>query len=73
MSPENDQSPTASELRNKEETEIPIGESPDPESRAHAMWRCGECGEMGQLEDELPTECPECGAQREELFYWEED
>lgn len=40
---------------------------------AELMWRCLVCGEMGELDDELPGECPNCGAQREEIYYWTED
>ncbi|AEH36135.1 DUF7130 family rubredoxin-like protein [Halopiger xanaduensis] len=40
---------------------------------AELMWRCWECGEMGRLEDDVPDECPNCGAEREELYYWTED
>jgi len=58
---------------NKNETELPIGEAQDVEAREHAMWRCGNCGEMGELEEMLPEFCPSCTAPREELFYWEED
>ncbi len=36
------------------------------------MWRCWECGEMGQIED-IPAECPSCGAPKEEIYYWMED
>ncbi|MXR52189.1 hypothetical protein GRX03_11325 [Halovenus sp. WSH3] len=36
------------------------------------MWRCWECGEMGQIED-IPAECPSCGAPKEEIYYWQED
>ncbi len=61
------------ETRNKNETEIPIGEPPDLERRGATMWKCGSCGEMGKLADELPDSCPACGAQREELYYSEED
>ncbi|WP_254863992.1 DUF7130 family rubredoxin-like protein [Halovivax gelatinilyticus] len=61
------------ELRNKEETELPIGESSEPETRGSTLWRCGDCGEMGALADSLPAECPACAAPREVLFYWEED
>ena len=39
---------------------------------AELMWRCGNCGEMGDVE-EMPDACPNCGAEREELFYWTED
>ena len=40
---------------------------------AHLMWRCLECGEMGELESELPETCPSCGTERENLYYWTED
>jgi rubrerythrin len=36
------------------------------------MWRCWDCGEMGKL-GEIPDECPDCGAPREELYHWQED
>ena len=61
------------ELRNKDETEVPIGEPRDPESQRYSHWRCEDCGEMGELTDELPAECPSCGSPREALYYWEED
>jgi len=41
--------------------------------RAELMWRCWTCGEMGQLSADLPSACPACGADREELYYWTED
>jgi hypothetical protein len=37
------------------------------------MWRCLSCGEMGELDEGIPDECPNCGARREELMYWTED
>ena len=40
---------------------------------AELMWRCTECGEMGQIDDGLPEECPNCGSPREDLYYWTED
>jgi rubrerythrin len=40
---------------------------------AHLMWRCMECGEMGEIDDGLPDECPNCGTEREDLMYWTED
>ena len=40
---------------------------------AELMWRCMECGEMGELDDDLPGECPNCGAPKEDLMYWTED
>ena len=39
---------------------------------AELMWRCTECGEMGQIED-MPEECPNCGAEKEQIYYWTED
>ena len=39
---------------------------------AELMWRCWECGEMGDIEA-IPDECPACGAPREEIYYWTED
>jgi|GEM_PF-173835 rubrerythrin len=40
---------------------------------AELMWRCMECGEMGNIEGGLPDECPNCGTEREDLMYWTED
>ncbi|ELZ30876.1 hypothetical protein C474_10456 [Halogeometricum pallidum JCM 14848] len=39
---------------------------------AELMWRCAECGEMGDVE-EMPDACPNCDAPKEELYYWTED
>ncbi len=39
---------------------------------AELMWRCWECGEIGQIED-IPEECPACGAPKEDIYYWQED
>jgi hypothetical protein len=39
---------------------------------AELMWRCWECGEMGDIEA-VPDECPNCGAASEEIYYWIED
>ncbi|MES3517493.1 MAG: hypothetical protein PPP58_07500 [Natronomonas sp.] len=36
------------------------------------MWRCWDCGEMGQISD-MPETCPSCGAGSEEIYYWQED
>jgi len=58
MQPETDHPSSADELRNKDETEIPIGEAQEPESRGYTMWRCRSCGEMGRLEGELPEAVP---------------
>jgi len=48
-------------------------ERTDRAGEAELMWRCWECGEMGNLSAELPSSCPSCGADREELYYWTED
>ena len=40
---------------------------------AELMWRCTNCGEMGEIDDGLPDACPNCGGAREELMYWTED
>ena len=43
---------------------------------AELMWRCIECGEMGDLQDYeegVPEECPNCGVPREDIYYWTED
>jgi hypothetical protein len=39
---------------------------------AELTWRCNVCGEMGDIEA-LPGECPNCGADRTEIFYAIED
>ncbi|WP_290813284.1 hypothetical protein [Halovivax sp.] len=40
---------------------------------AELMWRCIECGEMGELDAGLPEDCPNCGTEKENLMYWTED
>ena len=40
---------------------------------AYIMWRCMNCGEMDEIEDGLPDNCPNCGVEKEELMYWTED
>ncbi len=40
---------------------------------AELMWRCWECGEMGEIDESIPEECPNCGAAKEEIYYWTED
>ena len=39
---------------------------------AELMWRCSECGELGEIDD-LPEECPNCGVDKTALYYWTED
>lgn len=40
---------------------------------AELMWRCMNCGEMGEIDDGIPEACPNCGAEREAIMYWTED
>jgi len=40
---------------------------------AELMWRCMNCGEMGDIDGGLPDGCPNCGGAREQLMYWTED
>ncbi|MFC7157343.1 rubredoxin-like domain-containing protein [Halomarina halobia] len=40
---------------------------------AELVWRCTECGEMGEIDEGLPEECPNCGEPKESLMYWTED
>ena len=37
------------------------------------MWRCLECGEMGDIDADIPDNCPNCGTERENIYYWTED
>ena len=39
----------------------------------YLMWRCEDCGEMGELEDNIPEECPNCGAPKEHIHMAQED
>jgi rubrerythrin len=40
---------------------------------AELMWRCSECGELGDLQESFPEECPNCGVEKEAIYYWTED
>lgn len=40
---------------------------------AELVWRCVTCGEMGDIDGDLPERCPSCGGPREDLMYWTED
>lgn len=40
---------------------------------AELMWRCTNCGEMGEIEGGIPDECPNCGVPKEDIMYWTED
>jgi len=53
----------------EEEEEIPGKEF----GEGYLMWRCTECGEMGELEDGMPDSCPNCGAPEEALTAARED
>lgn len=46
--------------------------TPHEFGEAELMWRCIECGEMGQIDD-MPETCPNCGGPREDIYYWTED
>ena len=49
-------------------------ETPGQEfGEGYIMWRCTECGEMGELDDGLPEECPNCGEPKEALAKQRED
>jgi Zn finger protein HypA/HybF involved in hydrogenase expression len=50
-----------------------IAEALEITERDHVMWRCWECGAMDQTEGSLPSNCPDCGAPREDLYYYVED
>ena len=39
---------------------------------ATLMWRCWECGAMGDIEN-IPEGCPDCGAPKEDIYWWKED
>ncbi|MFC6615702.1 hypothetical protein ACFQAS_12215 [Halopenitus salinus] len=53
--------------------DLTLTEARDVFGTAYVMWRCWDCGEMGEIADDLPAECPSCGAPREDLYYWAED
>ena len=36
---------------------------------ADLMWRCSDCGEMGELDD-IPDACPNCDAPKEHRYCW---
>jgi len=52
---------------------VTLDEARDAFGKAYVMWRCWECGEMGRIADDLPENCPNCDADREQLYYWAED
>lgn len=49
-------------------------ELPDQEfGKGFLMWRCDECGEMGDIDDGMPEECPACRAPLEAIEKVRED
>ena len=40
---------------------------------AELMWRCTNCGEMGEIDEGFPDSCPNCGTEKENIMYWTED
>lgn len=52
-----------------EEEDIPGKEF----GEGYLMWRCEECGEMGDLADGIPETCPDCGAPKEYIHMAQED
>ena len=69
MAPNEDETGENGTPRKLDETEMPIGEVQDPETRDSTLWRCSECGEIDRFSESLPVECSGCGAPREELHY----
>jgi len=62
------------EVEAVESDESEVEEVPGQEfGEGYLMWRCGECGEMDELEDGLPTSCPNCNAPKEAITAVEED
>jgi len=57
-------------LDNREDTEELPGQK---FGEGYLMWRCTECGEMGELEDGMPESCPACGAPEEAITAARED
>ena len=53
----------------EEEEDIPGKEY----GEGYLMWRCEDCGEMGELDDGFPEECPNCGAPKEHIHNAQED
>lgn len=50
----------------------PESHDPGPEfGEGYLVWRCEECGEVGELDEGLPEECPNCGS--DAVVKWTED
>lgn len=39
----------------------------------YIMWRCGDCGEMDEIDEGIPEACPNCDAPKEAITVVEED
>ncbi|MFW6018558.1 MAG: DUF7130 family rubredoxin-like protein [Halapricum sp.] len=62
------------EIKFIDDDESAIEELPGQEfGDGYLMWRCDECGEMGDLGDGMPESCPDCGAPREAIEKVRED
>jgi hypothetical protein len=62
------------EVETMDPDESEVEELPGQEfGEGYLMWRCTECGEMGELDEELPETCPNCDAPREAITTVEED
>lgn len=65
---------TGYEIELLDPDEVDPEEIPGQEfGEGYLMWRCNDCGEMGQLDDGMPETCPDCGAAKEELSEVRED
>lgn len=65
---------TVDGVQTVEESFDPDEELPGQEfGEGYLMWRCEECGEMGELEDGFPEQCPACAASSEHVVKALED
>lgn len=46
--------------------------TPHELGEAELLWRCSQCGELGDIEN-MPERCPSCDSPKEDLYYWTED
>ncbi|MUV58320.1 hypothetical protein [Halogeometricum sp. CBA1124] len=60
--PEIDEEEVTSVNREERETEQQEQVPGQEFGEGYLQWRCDDCGEIGDLEDGLPTECPNCGS-----------
>lgn len=64
-----DVSSTASTPGERDSEDIPGKEF----GEGYLMWRCEECGAMGELDDGIPESCPDCYAPKEYIENVQED